>query len=67
MTTKDLKDIEDEYYRKIDGIMLWALDNDWFNTTFITQMKYCLNDYKFLTPEQQLGIDNIIEKFDISW
>ena len=67
MSLKDHHDSRREYRRKLDAILSWAKQNKWFNTRYVVDIVHCLNNYKFLTPDQQLGIDNIIEKFDIKW
>lgn len=50
---------------KIEAILEWAEDHDFFDIEFVETMGEKLEEYGELTDRQESALDNIIEKFRI--
>lgn len=53
---------EDDYEGKIQAILDWGLENDWFDLGFIEKMQERINEEKHLTDNMRYAIDNIFDK-----
>jgi len=67
MTTRDLDKVNHEYLKKINSIILAKLNNPRLTLPDMTDHIKSYNKNKFLSPNQQLEIDNIIEHHKIKW
>ncbi len=53
---------EDDYEAKIQAIIDWGMENDWFDLGFVEKMEKRINDGLHLTDNMRNAIDNIFEK-----
>jgi DNA polymerase III epsilon subunit-like protein len=49
----------------IERVLDWAADGDWFDTSFVENLKESLEKWGRLTPRQLEALENIIDRFDI--
>jgi hypothetical protein len=52
-------------FSKINGVLAWAENNKWFDTTFIQSLKKSCEQRGKLTSNQSQALDNIIKKLKI--
>jgi len=67
MTTKDIEKMNHEYLKKMNAIILHRLNNPIQSIPDMTPLVKSFAKNKFLSPNQQLEIDNIIEHFNVRW
>ena len=61
-TTKPIKNSVLDDFGKLQAVLEWAEDNDWFDTDFILSLESSCEKFGELTPKQRSALDNIIEK-----
>lgn len=54
------------YYTICEQILEWAKYREYFDTTFIESVMEFYDKSGFFTPHQQIAIDNIVKKWNIS-
>lgn len=63
---KPRKDTQFSDREMVDGIIAWAQDKDWFDTSFVDDIDYRLNKYCTYPSKKQVeSLRNIIKKCKI--